>query len=490
MVTELPATRTEAVQSTNMSFLLVTPFPFKSRNDYVTNIDGIISRHSGSKAKHGVCYPTGLAYISSILKQNGFETYLIDPQPQNYSLSEIERYANLADVILIPISHTRYDDITSWLRLYKDKIRIGVSNFASICSDELLKSGSCDIVIQGENEYTCLELAKAFKVSTSPDLSKIAGISFLKNGIVFNTVERPLPKNLDRIPFPDRQGLNLNVYTDIAFRGSPTAFVLTARGCVYKCTFCSTHQMYDYKAYYRSPENVVNEIEEVIHKYGITSFFFIDDTFTLLPRRVERICDLIVQRNLGIQWACLGRIDLINDDMLMKMKRAGCIEIRFGIESGDDQILMNIRKNLTVSQVELGIQLMRKHKMRYSLFFMIGNPGETRNSIRRTIRFSKKLNASIVSFNISTPLPGSPLFDLYKEKIGKDQIKTFDTLSTDFSFCELPPKVLRRYLIFAYVSYYFRPAFLFQCLFEMISRPREIFKTTAFFLRQAMVILK
>ncbi len=470
--------------------LLLSPFAYKSNKNYNVNVDSTISRHSGAKTKNGAFYPTGLGYISSILKQAGFPVRLMDPGPQSSSVAQVLAEAEKANFIIMPISAPRYEETTSFLKNYRNKIRIGISNFASIYAEKLLKEGVCDIICHGEVEQTCSELVQAYYDSGKPELSKINGISFIdQNGTIIKTASRPLTDKLDSIPFPDREGFDQNLYNDVAFFGAPTAYILTARGCPFKCTFCSTHLTYNYKVNYRSPENVVAEVESVIRNHGIKNFFFIDDTFTLVPSRVKKICDLIMEKKLDIQWACLGRLDVLNDEMLVKMKAAGCIEVRMGAESGNDSILKNTKKDLTVTQIEKGINLMKKHKMRYTLFFMIGNQGETKETVLQTIRFAKKLNPIFASFNISTPLPGSELFERYKESFQFNDIQTFNTVSSNFSVCDLSPKQLRHLLLYAYFSYYFRPSFFMKLFSELIQRPKDTGKIIYFLFQQARAVV-
>lgn len=473
------------------SFLLLSPFPFDGKSRHNVNVDPVITRHSGAKTKSGVFYPTGLGYVSSVLKNHGFSCHLIDPVPQQLTQHDVERLADKASFIIMPVSSTRYDETVTFLKNYPNKVRIAISNFASIYAEKLIRNDICDIVVHGEVESTCLEIAKAYQNTRSPLLSEIAGISFKnKNtGEAIKTTTRPLTKDLDSIPFPDRDSIHNNAYTDIAFFGAPTAYILTARGCPFRCTFCSTHLMYNYRVYFRSPENVVDEIEEVVNRYGITNFFFIDDTFTMVPRRVRHICDLIIKRRLNIKWVCHGRLDIINEPMLIIMKRAGCIEIRSGVESGNNQILKDIKKQLTTEQVETGVSLIEKHGIRNTLFFMIGNPGETKKTIKETIHFAKKLNATFVSFNIATPLPGSDLFEKYRESFQFQDIKTFDTLSSKFSMCGIPPRTLRRFLVFAYSTYYLRLGFFVKLLWEFKRQPREALNSLRFLLLQAKAIV-
>ena len=473
-----------------MNVLLITPFPYKNDQSYNVNVDAVISRHSGAKSKNGVFYPLGLAYIASTLEQNEISFSLLDVVPQKISPEILQQKTEQSNIIVLPVSSTRFDDTKNYLLDNKDKIRIGISNFASIYHEKIINEDICDIVVHGEVEQTILDIAKAYKLDKEPDLNAIDGISFKNNiGFATKTKSRPLNTDLDTIPFPYRDGLDQGSYSDIAFLGAPTAFILTARGCPYKCSFCSTHLTYNYKVNYRSPANVVDEIEEVKNKYGINNFYFIDDTFTLRPKRVEEICQQIIDRKLNIKFACLGRIDVISNKMLTIMKKAGCVDIRFGIESGNDYILENVKKNLKVADIHKGIKLMDDHNMRYSLFFMLGNPGENIKTIHDTIKLAKKLNPLFASFNIATPLPGSELFNKNKSHFSFEDIQSFDTISSNFSLCEVPIKTLRRLLLYAYVTFYFRIGFVTRIFREIFSEPKNALKILSFLYRQASVIV-
>lgn len=481
----------ESTQSPkDFKVLLITPFPYVNDERYNVNVDAVISRHSGAKTKSGVIYPIGHAYVASVLKNKGFDVNLLDVVPQTISRQEVIKQAAESQMIIMPISSSRYDDTYAFLLANKGKIRIGISNFASIYAEKLLKEGLCDVVVHGEVEFACLEIAQAYLQEQGRDLSKIMGISYLdRDNNIIKTGPRPIFQDLDAIPFPYREKMDHSVYSDIAFLGEPTAFVITARGCPYKCTFCSTHLTYNYKVNYRSAKNVVDEIEEVLARFGVKNFYFLDDTFTLGLKRIEEICQMILDRNLKIKFACLGRIDLVNDKMLNLLKEAGCIDIRFGVESGNDEILKNVKKDLTLQQIERGIALMDKYKIRYSLFFMLGNPGETRQTILDTIRFAKKLNPLFASFNISTPLPGSELFEQHKTFFNFNDIKTFDTVASNFSMCSAPVASLRKLLIYAYISYYFRFRFFARIIMEILHDPKNMFQTICFLYRQGRAVI-
>ena len=164
--------------------LLVTPFSYDDSNNFNVNVDAVISRHSGAKTKNGTFYPTGLGYISSVLKEGGIQTKILDVIPQGISNNQVHIYSQKADIIIMPISSTRFNDTKKYLLDFRDKIRIGISNFASIYDKEILEDDICDFIIHGEVEYTCRELIAEIRKSER-NLSSVNGISFLQNGKVY-----------------------------------------------------------------------------------------------------------------------------------------------------------------------------------------------------------------------------------------------------------------------------------------------------------------
>ncbi|MGC8976612.1 MAG: B12-binding domain-containing radical SAM protein, partial [Candidatus Ratteibacteria bacterium] len=189
-----------------------------------------------------------------------------------------------------------------------------------------------------------------------------------------------------------------------------------SRGCPYKCTFCSWPQMlYDGKIRFRSPEKIVEEIELLIKKYGIKEIFFDDDTFTCNKNWVIKICKLIIEREIKILWSCNGRVDNVDDEMLKIMKKSGCRMIKYGVESASQKTLDLIRKDYTIEEIKNAFKLTKKNKILIHATAMIGFPWETKNDMKETIKFIKKLSPDTCQFSIPIPYPGTKIFE-YAEK--------------------------------------------------------------------------
>jgi radical SAM superfamily enzyme YgiQ (UPF0313 family) len=458
--------------------------PIEEGQDYVVDVDPVISRHTGGKTKIGIFPPLGMTYVAAVLREHNIPATILDPIPEGYSFERALEYARSFDVIIITLAASNAQGAYRFFSSLKDKVRIFMGTHATALADYILKKGYCDIIIRGEPEYTTLETIKNLH-----NLESVLGVSYRKGGKMVSNEDRPLIENLDDLPFPARDLTDNMKYHIVSFPGKPVAMVLTSRGCPFECTFCATHLFYKRKRNVRSPENVVKEVEKIVHDYGITHIFFIDDTFTIGEKRIVKLCQLLQEKELKIEWICLGRVDTVTEPMLREMKEAGCKEIIYGIESASPTVLAKIKKDITIEQMEMAVTTTKNLKIRVSLFFMFGNPGDTLQSIRETSRLARRLNPNFASFNIATPDPGTPLFESFKERFAEETFETFDRLNTSFSMCEVPADQLRRELIRAYLLYYCRPTYWLHLLKYLISDPLNAPSILRLFYRQAMSVL-
>ena len=220
--------------------------------------------------------------------------------------------------------------------------------------------------------------------------------------------DRPFICNLDDLPLPRHDLLPLQAYR-APLVPSPYAFIVTSRGCPGGCRFCIKHVSYGSSVRFRSPENIVQEIEFLIDQ-GVRSFHMYADIFTISREHVVGLCELILERGLEFQWTCNSRVDFVDPDMLQLMATAGCRWISWGIESGSEEVLRRARKGIRLEQVEHALRWAREAGIHNWGYFIIGLPGETEETIRETIRFSKRLPLDLVLFHIAAPYPGSPFF--------------------------------------------------------------------------------
>jgi radical SAM superfamily enzyme YgiQ (UPF0313 family) len=458
--------------------------PIEEDQNYVVDVDPVISRHTGGKTKIGMFPPLGMTYVAALLRENNIPVKILDPIPQGYTFEKALEYAKNFDVIIITLAASNAQGPYTFFSHLKDKVRVFMGTHATALADHILERDYCDIVIRGEPEYTTLET-----IQNLQDLKGVLGISYRKGGEVLKNADRPLIENLDEFPFPARDLVDNSNYHIVSFPSKPIAMVLTSRGCPFECTFCATHLFYKRKRNVRSPENVVREVGEIVNDYGINHIFFIDDTFTIGEKRIIALCRLLQEKKLGIEWICLGRVDTVTESMLYEMKKAGCKEVIYGIESASPAILATIKKNITLEQMEMAVRTTKDLGIRVSLFFMLGNPGDTLENIRKTSKLARKLNPNFASFNIATPDPGTPLFESFKDRFHIETFETFDRLNTNFSMCDIPAPQLRRELVKAYLLYYCRPAYWLHLFRYLISDPLNAPNMLRIFYRQAMSVL-
>ena len=292
---------------------------------------------------------------------------------------------------------------------------------------DCLSNTDIDFVVREEPEYTMLELVGALEQGITEDLKKIEGIGFVKNGKTVITPPRPEIKDLDALPFPARHLLPMDIYFE-AIKENPIrgeiskryTIIITSRGCPYRCIFCSNHIVMGKTWRGRSPENVVDELEQIVNTYSIKQIDFFDENMTLIKKRVEDICDLIMERGLDINWYVPNgvRADTLDEELLRKMSAAGCREIRVAPESGVQRVVDEIiKKNLNLEDVEKAVVLAKKVGMKIGVFLMLGLIGETKEDIKETIKYAyklKKLGADHFQFSIATPLYGTELYEQAK----------------------------------------------------------------------------
>lgn len=274
-----------------------------------------------------------------------------------------------------------------------------------------------DFIVVGEGEETFCQLLLAFK-KESNRFSHIEGLWYRQANLIKNTSKRKLIANLDTIPFPARDLYDLRLY-----RSAPTKKVsdenatpiLTSRGCPFNCIHCPSKTIWDRTIRYRSTENVVQEIEICIRKYGLREFNFFDDTFTINRKRVLEICKKIIERRMNIYWVCFARTNAIDEELVKIMKEAGCRKISFGFESGDQRILDLMRKKTTIDMGRKAVQAVRQSRIPVHGSFMLGNIGETEDTIKKTITYAKSLDLDNATFFITTPFPGTDLYKIAKD---------------------------------------------------------------------------
>lgn len=397
--------------------------------------------------KPNVFPPIGLSYVAAVLEKS-HTVSVIDAPTEGWKnleeasgntyrvgLSDKQIAEKLKqwkpDVVGIEIpfsgwSRTAFAVASTAKSVCKDVVIYLDGQHPSAMPKECLSNPNADFVVVGERENTVLELVNGLEQGLE-DFSKLKGLGFVKNGKLVLTAQRPVIEDLDSLPFPARHLLPMDVYNEVVrenpLRGEickPMTIMITSRGCPFNCVFCSNCIVWGKRWRGRSPENVVDEIEHVVKTYGIEQIDFYDDNMTLDRKRMEGICDLIVNRGVRVEWFTPNgiRADTLDEDLLRKMKRAGCKKIRLAPESGVQRVVNEvIEKNLDLKSVQQAVVAAKKVGIGVGLFFVIGLIGETKADIEETIRFAyrlRRLGADSFIFSIAAPIYGTELYEKAK----------------------------------------------------------------------------
>lgn len=377
--------------------------------------------------KHFAIYPPiGLSYVAGYLNLKNIEYDLLECEANKITNEELKRIVekgnyDIAGLTATTSSFEAAKLCAQTIRKTGKNIKIVLGGVhASSLPKETIACDEFDVIVKGEGEITFYELIGRMRFSE--DLAGLLGVCYKKeNGEVVENGNRPLVQDIDTLPFPARNKLPNHKYL-----GAPSfpkvgniATIVTTRGCPFPCTFCSAHAVWDKKIRMRSKQNVIDEIREVWEKYGVRVVMFKDDTFTLKKLRVYEICADIRKYFPDLLWNCSSRVDTVDYDLLKAMKESGCRLIEFGVESGSERILNTIKKEINLELAEKAIQNCKKLGIQTNVYFMIGNPGETMEDIEKTIEFAKRTDPDSAQFAITTPFPGSQLYEQFKDEIGK-----------------------------------------------------------------------
>ncbi|MBN1161371.1 MAG: radical SAM protein [Dehalococcoidales bacterium] len=263
-----------------------------------------------------------------------------------------------------------------------------------------------DYVIRGEAEFAFLELVEGKKNET------IKGLSYKKNGQLVHNEDRPFLKDLDSLPYPARDSfLNDTRYINVGY-------MMTGRGCPSRCTYCGSPAIWHSIVRLRSVDNVMGELELLKKKYHVSLLHLDDDTFTIKKDRAMEICRQMITKSLNMQWVCDTRADCLNKELIVMMKKAGCIRLKIGVESGSERILKAIRKGETKEKIRRAVKWIKEVGVPFTAYFMTGFPNETNEDLKETIDFARELDADYNSLSILAPYYGTQVWKEL-EKAGK-----------------------------------------------------------------------
>ena len=381
----------------------------------------------------------GIAYLSAFLKKNGIEVCVFDDGVEDgwEKLFTTIRESK-PDVIGITIYSYNYGYACGLIKAIRDNFRLPLvlgGIHVNIIKKQILLDTGADFAVKHEGEYTLLELLEAIK-NKNNDFSVIKGLIWRgENSRIIENPDRPLIKDLDILPFPDYDIFDITKYFCYKDKTLP---LITSRGCPYGCNFCSIKLSMGQSFRPRGAENVVDEIECYVSK-GWAGFDIDDDCFTLDMKRVEAICDLIIQKKLNIKFKFPNgiRADKVSYQLLKKLKLAGCTYIVYGCETGNKRILKLIKKGVTLEQVRQAVEWANEVGISNSVSFIIGHTEETYKEALDTLVFARSLSTDFSSFYNLLPYPGTETYAWVK-KYGRSLIPPENYLE-NISACRNEP---------------------------------------------------
>ncbi len=366
----------------------------------------------GRKSREKMIWPqTSLAYIAAMVPQH-MTVRIIDAIAEKMSpdefFTEIEREKPAFYVSYVIGSTFEIDTLCLQKAKQAGATTIAIGTHVSAVPQNTLNLvPELDFVIRHEPEMSFRDIVD--RVSGNKPLDGITGVTYRNgNGQAVTTPDRELVASLDELPIPKQHLLPLDKYR-MPFLGKRYTWVLTNRGCPYSCTYCFEGVVWGKSVRYRSAESIYEELE-YLAKHNVRNVLFLADLFTFDRKGVMELCDLIINNGLKIRWTCNSRVDTIDEEMLVKMKQAGCWLVAFGIESGSQVVLDNVKKDAKVEQATTTINLCNKHGIKTWGYFIIGLPGDNHQTVRETIDFAKSIPLDIALFHIAMPYAGTEFY--------------------------------------------------------------------------------
>lgn len=405
--------------------------------------------------------PMSLIYTAGMLRKNDFSVHVIDYMTEKDSglkkvTDDIKAFS--PDIIFISITiPSCYNDfqIVKFIRGLTAAHLASIGLMGSVLPEETLRDSELDSVIKGEPELASLELAS--RLREGKDFHEIEGISFkLGKEIIHNPLRQPI-EDLDTLPFPARDLINQNAYT-LPINRRPYTFIIPSRGCYHRCIFCQVKDYYGNKLRFRSISNIMEEVGEIIDRFGIKDIEIFSDNFTLDRSFVIDFCEGILKNGFKIRWMANSRVDAVDEKLLGLMKKAGCVGVSFGIESCSSTILENAKKDTTVEDIRNAVKWTKEKGIKVLAQMIIGLPGETKETIRETVRTLIELDPDFVQFNFAIPYPNTEFYEwaVKNSRLKEERWDCFELDSCIMETDALSIKGLKRMRVYAYMKYYLR----------------------------------
>ena len=429
----------------------------------------------------GTFPPLGPLYIAAALEQNDINVKVLDADILNLSLEKVidhieqERPDVIGITAVTNTIHTAIRIAEQTKKNFPDLKTVIGGVHAFFLWNDIMENAYVDFCIIGEGEYSFLGLVTALE--GRGNLRDIKGLVYRKNGIIRSNGPSPRITDLESLPFPARHLLPMKKYKApylVEVGGSPYTSVMSSRGCAYKCNYCSSSALWKGRVTFQSPHKVIDELKHIKNDIGVRYFSFLDDTFTINKKRTMEICDLMIEADLNMPWACEARVNTIDTEILKKLKKAGCRGLYMGVEFGNQRMLDFVNKKTTLSMIRNAVEKINNvGGFKTHGFFMIGYPTETKKTVRDTINFAKSLDITAASFFTTMPFPGTKLFEYCKKNnllITEDWSKyTAQDGESNIKLEDITTDELSDLLVKAHREFYLRPSFIAKTIFHIRS---------------------
>ncbi|MFH0948011.1 MAG: B12-binding domain-containing radical SAM protein [Elusimicrobiota bacterium] len=435
--------------------------------------------------------PIDLLGIGGILRKNGFEDFLIlDALNLELSHQQTKEYIEKEKPELVVFIFTIYTidndmKVATMAKQVSKEIKTMAVNFAaesysgSIMNDFM----DLDFLAYHEPEYPVMDIIKA---DFNPE--NVAGIYYRKTGKIYKNPEKPL-LNLDDIGIMTHDKIPLHIYRSPYQKRTPMSSTSFSRGCINMCAHCIGKYLSLYNGGHMRFKTVDNCIEELhfLEKLGVKELRLFDSELNADLDWSNELFDRIISEKIDITYSCNLRADNINEQFLMKLKKSGCHLVSIGFDSVSQEILDNMKKNLTVKQITDSVNLVKKIGLRFSTFTTFGHKGETKQTMLDTIKMIKKINPDMASFTLAVPILGTEFYDFLKKNKYLDENATLKTYDPNYhpvySYPNLSSKEMYEYAMYGYRSFYFRPAYILKRLFHSSNLIND-FKYLGYFIQR------
>jgi anaerobic magnesium-protoporphyrin IX monomethyl ester cyclase len=409
---------------------------------------------------------------AAVAREDGHEVFYIHCQTEGADLEAVrKRLAQLRPgLLVIKLEHINISAALAVARIAKENADCRVAFVGPLVTataeDTLRRLACCDYVLRGEWDYTVSQLAQALDKHTP--LENVPGLSYRQDGQLVIGGKSPLVQDLDALPFPAYDLVDLSKFYEAVFAYFPAATAITSRGCPFQCVYCVfPNTIYTHQFRAQSPERVLSEALHLQNRFGVREIRYDDDTFEIDKQRVFDICRLFRENGVTLKWIIQSRPSLMTEEMAKALKDAGCVMVLYGVESGDDGILKRIKKGTTTAEIERGVRIAHKYELDVLNCAMIGFYWDTPETVQRTIDFTFRLNAEFTQFSIATPLPGTEYYDLLKASgyMVSDDLEKGDSFHhANVDFPDLKQHQIDEMLKGIYRRYYIRPAYLWRMM--------------------------